>query len=960
MLLNFRQRLLTFVNLRADEVDRTALLFCFHAITSIALLWLENTALALFLESFGTTWLPVIYLASALLGSGLGLIYSRLEKYLPIRVVLVGVALVMAMVMLGFYWGLERGPRTMLLTVFGLRLWVDLTDTLKNLNTAIAANQLFNIREIKRTYPLIASGVLVAELVSGFSLPLVISLVGINRVILLSGLVLLGAAGVLFYLSHRYAPAFPSTVRGPSRPGQPRQSHKSYQKLHGYTIPLLGFFALVQVVLLLVEFLYLQQVEALNLDVGLMASFLAIFSGLIGLFELLLQWFVSSRLLDRLGVFVAAMLLPGTLIVGGLLALSGLVSPLTGVIIIKFLDEIFRYTTLAGLEPALFQPLPERLRNRYQARVQGMVQPITMGLTGLMLWGITGTGRGQYLLVLLGMIACASLWLYAAWRMRSTYVGLLVQRAEQGRLDFAHVDLGAWKKAIVQTLEQSRSEADQHSCIRLLSQIDPAQTGDILVPLLPKLSPFLQCQSLQIMLKHPKLEHVASVERLMSQSTQPEVLALGLRYVWLVSPELELSSLDPYLKPEVAPPLRATAAALLLRWGTPPQKSRAMDLLRRLLTSPQEGDRIVGCLALGQMEYLQALRLHIRDLLQDPSVRVRCAVLEVIALLRLEEYYQALVAGLRYRSTKEAATAALVQMGDEAVPLLRKVAVDPWRQEIVRSQAWQILASIATPPAVTTLAQELITSWGTTRSHILKAISKIPQDKGIDVVLDLWGRSGVAGLIEQELAMAGQLWAAALDLQTPEAVGATTPFLELLLQALEEASHDCLGRLFKLMQLLYPEKTVAAIATNLQSTSPTNLALGLEILDSTVDLAIKPILLALFEQTNLQQRLECLRPLVSYQPLSPCDRLKYLMELHHFLPDWPLACGFHLAKAARWSIPSSVVITALNHPANFVREAVVCYLRSAAPRTGRYLLAALAQDDDPLVAASLQSAYTNP
>ncbi len=43
-----------------------------------------------------------------------------------------------------------------------------------------------------------------------------------------------------------------------------------------------------------------------------LASFLGLFSGIVGLCELVTQWFFSSRLIERIGVFVTAALLPIT------------------------------------------------------------------------------------------------------------------------------------------------------------------------------------------------------------------------------------------------------------------------------------------------------------------------------------------------------------------------------------------------------------------------------------------------------------------------------------------------------------------------------------------------------------------------------------------------------------------------------------------------------------------------
>ena len=963
-------KLLQSLNLRPDEVERTGLMFAFHATTNLGLLWLENTALALFLSKYGTSWLPIIYISSALLGSGLGLFYSWLEKQLPMRRLLVVIALFMALPMFLFWLGLRTEGIILLLTVFLLRLWVDITDTLKSLNTAIAANQLFNIREIKRTYPLISSGVLVAELLSGFSLPLVIGVVGIENVMLLGGIFLLIGAGIMFYLCQHYQNSFPAVARGRMTSGGNtldqkgwrslwRFGAKSTQELKGYVLPLLVFFTLVQVILLLVEFLYLQQVESLNLDVKTIAFFLAILSGIISIFELLVQWFVSSRLIDKLGVFISAMLLPGFLLLGCLLTLSGLVSSLSGVIVIKFLDEIFRYTILAGIEPTLFQPLPEGVRNRYQAMVQGIIQPIAMGVTGVALWGISllsqqlVNGEGFYLLIL-AVVAASLLWLYSAWKMRSTYVNLLVQSAEQGRLSTSNVDLRAWKQAILQALTVPGSERDHRSCIQLLCQIDPQGVGDVLAPLLSKFSPRLQYQSLEAMLRYPQAGYFPQVANLLSSDPLPEVLALTLRYLWSYPTKLDPNTLTPYLQPSIHATVRATAAALMLRWGTPAQKAMATDILRRMLTHAQEKERVMGCRALREADYLQALRVYIPRLLQDDSLRVRCALLEVIALVRLEEYYPALLKGLHYKSTREAARQALISMKDEAVPLVRSLLADIHQPELVRFIAWDVMGGIGTELAVSALVEELVTSRGVNRRQILKTLIKIPGELGIDRVLDQLGRRVIENFIQQELLLLAQVYGAIADLPGEE--------LTLLRRSLQDAAVDGIDRCFLLMKFLYPPAAIQAAAFNLDSDSRSSIALGIEILDNTLDLPTKQVILRFLDQRGGSagakflggNRLVALESLLPYQKMPPRDRLRHLLELRHFLSDWCLACCFHGARSARWRISLDVILVCLRHPTGFVREAVLTYLQVASPRTCDSLIHLLEKDPDPLVAAQVR------
>jgi HEAT repeat protein len=253
------------------------------------------------------------------------------------------------------------------------------------------------------------------------------------------------------------------------------------------------------------------------------------------------------------------------------------------------------------------------------------------------------------------------------------------------------------------------------------------------------------------------------VQVLIDQKPPAEVLALALRYVWLTQPELEVRAIKHYLHSAVDPTVRGTAAALILRRGTPTEKAEATNTLRRMLTSKRERERVMATRALGEADYLQALRLYIPSLLQDESLRVRCALLEVIAATRLEEYYPSLVRGLYYKSTREAARGALVRLGDEAIPLLLELAEDTHKPDLVRLQAWTALGEVGTPEALNQLVRQLMTSWDKTRRNILRILLKIPNEAGIEGVLDRLGRSGVETLIEQELLFLGQIYAALID-----------------------------------------------------------------------------------------------------------------------------------------------------------------------------------------------------
>jgi HEAT repeat protein len=982
-------QLLKIVNLRAEESERTVLMFAFYTATSVGLSWLEASTVALFLGEYGAKNLPIIYVASAAIGIILSFLYSWMQQILPLRRVIVLVVLLLAAPLIFFRMGLSSSSTTMIagfsvlsVTVLAMRLWLEAIYVLNDLNTTITANQLFNIREIKRTFPLINSGILVADVVGGFSLPVLVRLFKLPNVILVSAIMVVIGAGILYYLSEAYRQFFPdSRIRRTTEEQMEFATSRFQLPLQRYIGLLFAFFVMAQVVYLLVDFQFLSQLElrnaqsqdaleqmAIGATIGFLgngdpktatdkiASFLGLFQGFLGIVEISTQWFASSRLIERLGVFVVTLFLPLITLVIGLLLSIRILPLFAGFVVLKFLDEWIRYTLLNSSSPVLFQPLPDNIRSEVQSVVRGNAEPISTGITGVVflgiLWLVDDAVWQSWLFIGL-ILLVAGAWIAVIWVLRSRYVSLLVIGAERGELSVSAVDLPELKRRAVETLNRPDAEEDKRSCIELLSHIDPKNAGDVLAPVLPLLPADLQRQSLEVMMLHPSATYLSQVRELIKQPLAPEVLAMALRYIWLTEDKPNIQQLRPYLRAEVDPVVRGTAASLMLRLGDSQNRAQATNTLRQMLTHRRERERVMGCRALGEAEYMQALRLYIPNLLQDESLRVRCALLEAIAATKLEEYYPSLLKGLTYKSTREAAMRSLVRLENEALVNARLVdwAEDIHKPESVRLHAWSVIGQIATIEARNILVSHLMTTWGKTRRNIADILLKIPHEMGINTVLDRLGRSGVEILIEQELLFIAQLQAAMMDLKSEQVWGREA---DLLWRSLRDAMTDATDRIFPLLKFLYRADTIQAAAYNLQSESRTNVALGLEILDNTIDISRKWVLLSILDRRSDQEKLESLEQMVPYQKLVPSDRLRHLLELRHFLPDWPLACCFHLARYARWSLTPEQIIACIRHPTGFVREAVLAYLTVASPRALRELLPKLKDDPDRLVANQVQ------
>lgn len=1006
---NLGTRLLRGINLRPGEGERTFWMFASYAATSVGVLWLEATASALFLERYKADNLPFIYLASTLISILLGALYGRLQTLIPLRWMIVCVGVLMALPMPLFLVGLESSSKTVAIagltlvqvSVLSMRLWQQVIYVLSDLNTSITANQLFNIREIKRTYPLISSGVLVADVISGFSLPLVLNRMGLGGAIWVAFIMMLTGAGILLYITQRQQRYFRSSLR---REASNTDAAKQLQgQSMSYRWLLLAFFVLAESMFLLVDFQFSKQLENLSENPLALfgqratdatqgekiAGFLGLFQGVLGILELVMQWVLSRRILESLGIFSTSGLLPGLVVLMGTWVAVLPYVPILGqqlgllfwtIVVLKFFYELIHFTLLASVSPVLFQPIPERWRNSIQAEVRGSAEPIATGITGAFLlvsvWLGWQSALGEHWrsLLFVIMVLLAGVWIGAIWLIRRDYVQILVLSARQDQLGMTSnpATIRELKRAAIAALSRPGMEDSRLACIELLLQIDRRNAPDILAPMLLDFPPKAQCRVLQVMLDPPNPEYLVSARRLINFSSPPEVVGAALRYVFVSDPHADLQELSTFLMPQAPAAMRGTAAALLLELGNPKQKAEATNVLRLMLTHRLPEEREQGCKAIRNLKYLQALQIYVSEIIKkEQSLGVRRSVLEVIAATRYEKGYPALIDSLANSQTRQAAMQALIALDQEVLPRLQTL-VNDWRQPAaVRSAAWTVIGQINTPEALEFMVDKLTTSWGEDRAHILRSLLKVPKDEGIEAASEKLGRTGLEMLIEQELMLIGQTNAAILDLSGQVRHAQSE---DMLRRSLYDVQADCIDRLFMLMQFLYEPDVIQAAAFNLRSGSADNMAQGLEILDNKLDIPHKRALLSILEhsprtmashagikvkrtstrlsrqeQMNIEDQLQSLAGLINYVPLEPSDRLIHLLDLRHFLSDWVVTCGFHLARAEKWQLARHHVLGGLRSSSSFLREAALHYLKVVYPHAFLNVLPRLQNDPEVIL-----------
>lgn len=170
---------------------------------------------------------------------------------------------------------------------------------------------------------------------------------------------------------------------------------KFLQKFFGHhfilILSILSFFAVTA--LTVIDFSFLSEVKyAFKTDKEL-AYFLGLFFGLGNAITIITKLFLSGRIINKIGIKTGLLILPLLLLVISIIAtLSSFITEehwtflwLFG--ILKLISEVFNYTLHEPVFLSLFQPLSRHRRLHGHTVVKAFINPIGLGLAGLVLSG---------------------------------------------------------------------------------------------------------------------------------------------------------------------------------------------------------------------------------------------------------------------------------------------------------------------------------------------------------------------------------------------------------------------------------------------------------------------------------------------------------------------------------------------------------------------------------------------
>lgn len=897
------------LHVHPGEGRLVALLVAFYFALAGAFVFVQSMAFGVFLTEFGPQGLPYSYVAIAILASLVAIFYLKLSErvsfpaLLTINLSCLGAGCVV------FWLGLTSGAAREF--AFFLPLWFQIVINLGNLAVWPLAGRLFDVRQGKRLFGLVGAGNWLANVMGGFFVPPLVAWLGTTNLLLLAA----GSLGVALVIlrvivgSYLGQPAPAMQHRPPPR--KPKAGPGLLR--NRYVVLIFSYTLLWWVTFFFADNIFFDRAAAQFPDAAQLTSFIGRLLSATGVIALITTTFLTHRILGRYGLWAGLLVEPVVVTVSiAALAISGSMGG--AVAILFWLATLSKLTSVAlgfslSQSAALvaYQPLTGDQRGRVQTLAEGIVQPLAIGVAGLMLLllnsllGLKAVGLAFVFLVI------AIPWIIIIILLVRQYPAALAQAIAKRR----------WGEASLSLLDQAsldilqRGLRDPHPgaaiyALNALEQIEHPSLATALPDLLGHSAPEVRREALQRIERRGPATAAEAVSQRLAVEQIPEVREAALRALAAIG---ESGAFNQVVAALDDSDLHAQRGALvgLLRHGGIDGVMAAGQVFNHLVNSPTAAERVLAAQVLGEVGVTHFYQ-PAWALLHDADPGVRRAAMNAAGKIKHPKLWPAVVEACASHEAGRAAGLALAAGGEAVIPEIEAAfarAADQPRERLVTLA--RACSRIRGERLVTLLQNNIDFSDGEVRTQILSALSVCGYRAA--------NQAHVRKQIQAELAQAA--WTAAALVDLGEGEGAA-----LLAAALNGSLRQTRDRLLFLLSFLFAPRPILRAREALAAGPAAQQAYALEIIDTQLPADMKASVLPLCEDLPPASRLARLSAAFPQTKLSREERLSAIItgpEAAMF-SAWARACALYTAGRLSMVTCGEAVETASAAPEPLVRE----------------------------------------
>ena len=934
--MNYREIAKDFIrktwDLRDGEYQRVFLMQLNIFLIVFALLIIKPVVNAQFLAVIGIEKLPLVFVLVAIFAMAVSTLYSKalhgrsLRRVNTLTLYIAIISLITVSLLLSFQIAVK--PVLYIFYVatanFGVlvvsQFWV-------------MANLAFNPREAKRLLGLIGAGAIAGGVAGGYVTSILSSFIDGPKLLWVAGLALAACIPVYNTIWKKHIKTlnrYQQSKRLPERGEHPiwlisKSKHLTFLAL---------IIGLSVIVAKLVEFQFSSIAAQIYSNTSELTGFFGFWFSTFNVISLIIQLFITHRVVGKYGVGSSLLILPGGLVLGSIMLM---VAPFLSIVIfLKMWDISVKQSINKAATELMALPIPENIKSQTKSFIDVFIDMSATGISGLLLiFLINGFDLSIRAVTVLVLVILA-LWLWVAFRIRREYLNSFREKIALKEKD-VHVDYTDFTStSVISGLKRVLESGTEKQIQWVLEQVEHVPDKGIYKVVdkmldhpsaIVQLAAFRCIYALNKVVSNEKLEQfievgtsemkVAAFSQLVKQTRDNKMLTIK-KYLHHENPEISNVAML-----GIAQEIRSN--------GEMKKHLKFKELLQMKIEFMNMCDAmeerihykimILKATGLAQMESLYWI---IDEALLDEDAEIRKNAIYAAGYSLQPKYIHTLLSSIKEKELKAASISSLQFYGLGIIPDLLAFSKSHTTELEVIRQIPEVLSGIPFQASVDALFNLLESPDVTLRLETLRALNQMQKDAPFLRIK----HKRLLQLIFDEIEIYRNILAVMYkqnELLPKDQLNKVYELREKLISLLESRLDATLERIFRLLGLKYPPEDVIPAYLGIKNVNQDIRSHSVEFLDNLLEPNLKKYLIPVAETAMMDG---ITKQAISVLKMEVPDEFKCFKILLKGRDPRLKVVVFNLMREIKDPSFLPLIKPHLNSPFNAVREAASWTLKS--------------------------------
>lgn len=533
-------------DVRDGEFHRALLMQLYIFLIISTLMIVKASVNGLFLSKIGAEHLPEAFVLVALFAAGFSIIYARFLSRTPLNRIIhrTLVSSIVILVVFGIllHIGFLEGW-----ILFLFYIWVAIFAVLATSQFWILANIIFNSREAKRLFGFIGSGAIAGGIFGGYLTSVLAQAVTSENLLFLSAMLLSLCIPIARKLWKQNVQGVQSDFVQKKRLkgfGEHPFSLIRHSKHLTYLASIIGISVIVAK---LVDYQFSAIASAAIKDPDELTAFFGFWFSNFNVLSLLIQLFLTRRVVGVFGVGSSLFFLPLGIMFGAFVVLF--IPELWAAIFLKMSDGSLKQSINKASTELLALPIPSEIKNQTKSFIDVFIDCAATGIGGLILIFVVSGFDLSTRYISLIIMALLVVWGYFAYKVRREYLKSFKLKIEQAKGEDKRKGIDLSNESVIGGIAHVLEHGSPKQILYMLRKVrelDDDRFFDVTRKLIFHSQPEIRAEALQNLYFYKRHHLIEEAETLVKDPNQ-QVKIAAFEYLIEHNPDKLVYLMNHYL-----------------------------------------------------------------------------------------------------------------------------------------------------------------------------------------------------------------------------------------------------------------------------------------------------------------------------------------------------------------------------------------------------------------------------